>query len=118
MCRWLFPRDDACTELDEVIGKDAIVIGEANAYDETIDQDGTPFFDSITKVADIPIIRGGVVEEHLQVFYCKNFHQSAKPLNDYPVYRQLNGLVPFVGRRAPHLAYYVTCRPELCCRRP
>jgi hypothetical protein len=78
-----------------LVGKDAIIIGEANAYDETIEQDGTPFFDSITKVADIPIIRGGVVEEHLQVYYCKNFHQSKDKLPDYPLYRQLNGLVPF-----------------------
>ncbi|MFD0748846.1 ArnT family glycosyltransferase [Mucilaginibacter calamicampi] len=78
-----------------LLGKDAIVIGEANAYDETIYRDGTPFFDSITRLADIPIIRGGVVEEHLQVYYCKNFHQSKMPLPDYPVYRQLNGLVPF-----------------------
>ncbi|MFD2147436.1 hypothetical protein [Mucilaginibacter antarcticus] len=80
---------------NKLIGKDAIIIGEANAYDETIAADGTPFFDSITKVADIPIIRGGVVEEHLQVYYCKNFHQAKQPLPDYPLYRQLNGLVPF-----------------------
>ena len=78
-----------------LLGKDAVIIGEANAYDETIYEDGTPFFDSITKLADIPVVRGGVVEEYLQVYYCKNFHQSAKPLTDYPVYRQLNGQVPF-----------------------
>ncbi|TSJ38846.1 glycosyltransferase family 39 protein [Mucilaginibacter corticis] len=78
-----------------LVGKDCVIIGEAHAYDETIKADGTPFFDSITQLPDIPIIRGGVVEEHLQVYYCKNFHQSAKPLPDYPLYRQLNGLVPF-----------------------
>jgi hypothetical protein len=78
-----------------LIGKDCIIIGEAHAYDETIKDDGTPFFDSITQLEDIPIIRGGVVEEHLQVFYCKNFHQSKQKLPDYPLYRQLNGLVPF-----------------------
>ena len=78
-----------------LIGKDCVIIGESHAYDETIYEDGKPFFDSITKLDDIPIIRGGVVEEHLQVYYCKNFHQSATPLPDYPLYRQLNGLVPF-----------------------
>ncbi|MES2375570.1 MAG: glycosyltransferase family 39 protein [Bacteroidota bacterium] len=78
-----------------LIGKDCVIIGEAHAYDETIKDDGTPFFDSITQLEDIPIIRGGVVEEHLQVFYCKNFHQSKQKLPDYPLYRQLNGLVPF-----------------------
>lgn len=78
-----------------LLGKDAIIIGEANAYDETIYQDGTPFFDSIIRLPDIPIIRGGVTEEHLQVYYCRNFHQATAPLNDYPLYRQLNGLPPF-----------------------
>jgi len=68
------------------MGKDAVVIGEANAYDETIYEDGTPFFDSITKLADIPIIRGGIVEEHLQVYYCKNFHQSANRLKKIILY--------------------------------
>lgn len=78
-----------------LLGKDAVIIGEAHAYDETIYADGKPFFDSITKLADIPIIRGGIVEEHLQVYYCKNFHKPAAPLMDYPLYRQLIGLPAF-----------------------
>ncbi len=80
-----------------LIGKDAVLIGEAHAYNETVYDDAKPFFDSITRLPDIPIIRGGVVEEHLQVYYCKNFHQAAaSPVyDDYPVYRQLNGLEPF-----------------------
>lgn len=78
-----------------LLGKDCVIIGEAHGYEETVYKDATPFFDSITQLQDIPIIRGGVVEEHLQVYYCKNFHQSAQPLPDYPLYRQLNGLVPF-----------------------
>jgi hypothetical protein len=78
-----------------LIGKDAVIVGEAHAYNETVYNDAKPFFDSITQLPDIPIIRSGVVEEHLQVFYCKNFHQSATPLPDYPLYRQLNGLAPF-----------------------
>ena len=78
-----------------LVGKDAVIVGEAHAYGETVYQDGTPFFDSIIQLADIPIIRGGVVEEHLQVYYCKNFHLPTHPLNDYPLYRQLTGLPPF-----------------------
>jgi len=78
-----------------LVGKDAVIIGEAHAYGETVYADATPFFDSIMQVADIPIIRGGRVEEHLQVYYCKNFHQSKQAFDDYPLYRQLNGLPPF-----------------------
>ena len=80
-----------------LIGKDAVIIGEASAYNETVYDDATPFFDSVTRLPDIPIIRAGVVEEHLQVYYCKNFHQAAKSpvYDDYPVYRQLKGLPPF-----------------------
>jgi hypothetical protein len=78
-----------------LLGKDAILIGEAHAYHETIQEDATPFFDNIKQLADIPIIRGGRVEEHLQVFYCTNFHEAAQPLVDYPLYRQLKGLPPF-----------------------
>jgi len=78
-----------------LLGKDCVIIGEAHGYEETVYKDAAPFFDSITQLRDIPIIRGGVVEEHLQVYYCKNFHQSAQPLPDYPLYRQLNGLIPF-----------------------
>ena len=77
-----------------LIGEDAIIIGED--HQDTVDEDVNPFFDSVTKLADIPVIRGGIVEEHLQVYYCKNFHQSAKPFKeDYPLFRQLKGLPPF-----------------------
>lgn len=78
-----------------LLGKDAVLIGEAHAYGETINEDAKPFFDDIKQLADIPIIRGGRVEEHLQVFYCTNFHEAATPLMDYPLYRQLKGLQPF-----------------------
>ena len=78
-----------------LLGKDAVLIGENSAYNETIEQDGKPFFDSITRLPDIPIIRAGRVEEHLQVYYCKNFHQSQQPFDDYPLYRQLSGLPAF-----------------------
>lgn len=76
-----------------LVGKDCVIIGED--HQETVDNDAKPFFDSITKLADIPVIRGGIVEEHLQVYYCKNFHESATPFNDYALYRQLMGLPAF-----------------------
>jgi hypothetical protein len=76
-----------------LLGKDCVIVGED--HQQTVDEDARPFFDSITKLADIPVIRGGRVEEHLQVYYCKNFHESATPFNDYPLYRQLKGLPPF-----------------------
>ncbi|MDB5109020.1 MAG: arnT 2 [Mucilaginibacter sp.] len=78
-----------------LIGKDAIIIGEAHAYNETVNEDAKPYFDSIKRLQDIPIIRSGRVEEYLQVYYCTNFHESAQPLNDYPLYRQLKGLPAF-----------------------
>jgi hypothetical protein len=79
----------------KLVGKDAVLIGENNAYDETLDRDAKPFFDSIVQLADIPIIRSGVVEEHLQVYYCKNLHVPSKKMMDFPLYRQLIGLPPF-----------------------
>jgi hypothetical protein len=79
----------------KLVGKDAILIGEASAYNETVNDDAKPYFDSVTQLQDIPIIRSGRVEEHLQVFYCKNFHQSKSNFEDYPLWRQLNGLPAF-----------------------
>ncbi len=79
----------------KLVGKDAIIIGEASAYNETVNDDAKPYFDSVIQLPDIPIIRGGRVEEHLQVFYCKNFHQSKTEFKDYPLWRQLNGLPAF-----------------------
>jgi hypothetical protein len=76
-----------------LVGYDAIIIGqEHQAY---VDADAKPFFDEIKQLPDIEIVRNGIVELRLQAYYCKNFHQSAQPRNDMPLYRQLNGLPPF-----------------------
>jgi hypothetical protein len=76
-----------------LIGKDAVVIGDMHqAY---IAPDVKPFFDSIKQLPDIDIVRNGIVEYKLQVYYCTGFHKPAQPLSDYPLYRQLNGLPPF-----------------------
>lgn len=74
-------------------GDDAIIIGQE--HQANVDADVKPFFDSVTQLPDIEIVRHGVTELHLQVYYCKNFHQSVQPRNDLPLYRQLNGLPPF-----------------------
>jgi hypothetical protein len=75
-----------------LIGKDAIVIGQEN---QNVEFDVRPFFDSINQLDDIPVMRNGIDEMHLQVYYCKNFHLPNQPLNNYPLYRQLIGKPPF-----------------------
>jgi hypothetical protein len=75
-----------------LIGKDAVLIGDQHGA--FIDADAKPFFDSITQLPDIKIMRNGP-EYTLQVYYCKNFHLPAQKRMDLPVYRQLIGLPPF-----------------------
>jgi hypothetical protein len=76
-----------------LLGKDAIIVAQENQT--SVDADVKPFFDSVKQLPDIEIVRRGVTELHLQVYYCTNFHQSAQPRNDMPLFRQLNGLPPF-----------------------
>lgn len=80
---------------NQLIGKDAIVIGED--HQQTVDDDVKPFFDSVKQLPDIPVVRNGVVESYLQVYYCINFHEAAQSpaYDDYPLYRQLKGLPAF-----------------------
>jgi hypothetical protein len=88
------PRNTAfLVDPKSLLGKDAVIVvqdGQAS-----VDADVKPFFDSVKQLPDIKIIRHGVDELHLQVYYCTNFHQSAAPRNDLPVFRQLNGQAPF-----------------------
>ena len=76
-----------------LLGKDAVIIAQENQ--PSIDADVKPFFDSVKQLPDIAVMRSGVDELHLQVYYCTHFHQSATPRNDLPLYRQLNGQPPF-----------------------
>ena len=75
-----------------LVGKDCIVIGDD--HDAYINADVKPFFDSVTQLSDIQIIRNGP-EYKLQVYYCKNFHLPAQKRMDLPIYKQLLGLPPF-----------------------
>ncbi len=76
-----------------LIGQDAIII--AQEQQASVDADVKPFFDSVKQLPDIAIMRSGIDELHLQVYYCKNFHQSVAQRDDLPVFRQLNGQLPF-----------------------
>ena len=77
----------------KLVGKDAIIISDQEQQD--VNSDAKPFFDSVTQLPDINIIRSGRVEYKLQVFYGKNFHVPAGKRMDLPLYRQLIGLPPF-----------------------
>jgi hypothetical protein len=80
-------------EPKKLIGKDAIIISDQEQLD--VNADAKPFFDSVTQLPDIEIVRSGRVEYKLQVFYGKNFHVPAAKRMDLPLYRQLVGLPPF-----------------------
>ena len=75
-----------------LLGKDAIVIDDKNQ--SLVDKNVRPFFDSVTQLPDVIIMRNGP-EYNLQVYYCKNFHKPLLPRMDMPLYRQLIGLPPF-----------------------
>jgi len=73
--------------------EDAVIIGQE--HDESVVADVKPFFDSVTQLSDIPVMRNGRDELHLQVYYCKRFHVPEKARPDLPVYRQLLNKPPF-----------------------
>jgi hypothetical protein len=76
-----------------LVGKDAVVIQDG--YPGDIAANVKPFFDVVKQLPDIEIIRNGVVEYKLQVYYCSRFHVPSQKRMDLPVYRQLIGLPPF-----------------------
>lgn len=76
-----------------LVGKDAVVISQDHAG--TIQEDAMPFFDSVTQLPDIIVKRNGRAELNLQVYYCKNFHESKVPVGFLPLYHQLKGEPPF-----------------------
>ena len=88
------PRNTAfLIDPNTLLGQDAIIIGQDTQ--PSVADDVKPFFDEVTQLPDVAILRSGRDELHLQVYYCKNFHQSAQPRSDMPLYRQLNGQPPF-----------------------
>ena len=75
-----------------LIGKDAIVIRFPQKNLKPMIKN---YFDSITKLDNIDIIRGNVVELSLEVFYCKNFHQPDSINLANVLDRQLQGYAPY-----------------------
>jgi hypothetical protein len=80
-------------EPKKLVGKDCIIISDQEQLD--VNADAKPFFDSVTQLPDIDIVRSGRVEYKLQVYYGKNFQIPAQKRMDLPLYRQLIGLPPF-----------------------
>jgi hypothetical protein len=78
---------------NKLIGKDCVIIAQDQQL--SVDTDVKSFFDSVKQLPDIAIIRSGIDELHLQVYYCTRFHVPVKPRNDLPLYRQLTGRLPF-----------------------
>ncbi len=76
-----------------LLGSDAVIIGQE--HQANVDKDVKPFFDSVKQLPDVAIVRNGIDELHLQVYYCTNFHQAKTPRTDLPLYHQLNGEPPF-----------------------
>ena len=88
------PRNTAfLVDPKSVLGYDAVIV--AQDQPQSVKDDVAPYFDSVSQLPDIAVIRNGRDELHLQVYYCKNFHQAKAPRPDMPLYRQLNGLPPF-----------------------
>jgi len=77
----------------KLVGKDCVIVSDKEEAE--IKANAGPFFDSLEQLPDIPIIRSGIIEYRLQVFYGKNFHAPADKRMDLPIYRQLIGLPPF-----------------------
>ena len=77
----------------ELIGKDAILL--AHSYEDTPDYYVKPFFDSMERLDDLPIVRKEITELSLYIYYCKNFQIPKDNAPEIPLLRQLNGLPPF-----------------------
>lgn len=76
----------------QLLGKDAIVVRFPKKNEHLpIDR----YFNSINRLPNIDIVRGGVTELSLEVFYCTNFHKpNPIDFNDV-IDRQLVGEKPF-----------------------
>ena len=77
----------------KLIGYDAVVISQNDST--SIIDDVTPYFESIHRIPDIVVTRGGRPELYLIAYYCKGLKVPKNPRPDMPVYYQLIGLPPF-----------------------
>ncbi len=80
-------------EPEKMLGYDCVVVRfHSDKEPEELDL----FFDKVSPREGIDIVRGGVVEMKLQVYYCENFKIPQNYQGDFPVYRQMNGKHPFL----------------------
>lgn len=88
------PRNHAFfVDPQKLLGYDAIIVQHNS--DGTVKRDATPFFEGITQLEDIDVVRNNVVELTLRVYYCNNFRIPETPMESLPVYRQITGRPPF-----------------------
>jgi hypothetical protein len=71
-----------------LLGKDAVIVRFPEQNEPRLKQ----YFDSVTRLENIDIVRGGRTELSLDVFYCKNFKMPDKGEKDYLF---TPGLYPF-----------------------
>jgi hypothetical protein len=72
---------------------DAIVI--SRNHERTIKEVVEKFFNKVERLKDIEIVRAGVSEISLQVYYCTAFRLPVQSMEHIPLYRQLSGRKPF-----------------------
>ena len=71
----------------KLIGYDAIVISKG--HDQTVEGMVKPLFRKIERLKDIEIVRSGIPELTLQVYYCTFFNLPLQPMKDMPFYSKL-----------------------------
>ena len=74
---------------EKLKGYDAIVI--SRGHERNIKEIVEKFFNKVERLQDIEIVRAGVPEISLQVYYCTNFHLPVQSMEHLPLYRQLGG---------------------------
>jgi hypothetical protein len=76
----------------ELIGKNAIFMRFSGRKDPP---KSVPYFDSVERLKDISIVRGGVEELKVEVYYCRNFKIPEELDPTLPLDRLLMGEKPF-----------------------
>ena len=88
------PRNYAfLSEPKKYLGSNAIIVTHSSS--QTVETNVAPFFDQLMSLDGIEILRNGVIERTLDVYYGTNFRIPEKPFKDMPLYRQLIGAPPF-----------------------
>ena len=78
---------------EKLLGHDAILVTQS--CQKAVDYNVKPFFEELNQLPNIDIMRNGVKENSLKVFYCNNFKVPEIEMDSIPVYRQLKGYSPY-----------------------